>query len=182
LPLIKNAIHQGSHAASQVERDLTRSQAARSKGPGSPLDLLVIGAGPAGISAALKAKELELTCEVIEQGSVAQSIQSFPRGKLVFDQPLELPVSGKLWLKESTKEELLSHWLRIVRKEQLPIHADTRMTRLERTSAGFVVTTEPREGGPQRTWKAKRVLLAIGQRGSPRRLPFELAPEVEAKV
>ncbi|WP_437683833.1 NAD(P)-binding domain-containing protein [Sorangium sp. So ce131] len=214
LPLIKNAIHQGAHAATRIAEDL------RKAGPGGPgLDLIIVGAGPAGISAALRAKELGLSFEVIEQGSVAQSIQSFPRGKLVFDQPLDLPVTGKLWLKESTKEELLSHWLRVVRKERLPIVQDTRMLSIARAagaatgaraagtdvggadagargadagargaaeaSAGFVVTTAPRDGGATGApteRRARRVLLAIGQRGSPRRLPFELPAEVEGRV
>lgn len=178
LPLIKNAIHQGAHAAAEIARSF---DGARRRG--GALDLIIIGAGPAGISAALRAKELGLTFEVVEQGNVAQSIQSFPRGKLVFDQPLELPVFGKLWLQESTKEELLSHWLRIIRKEELPIHQDTRMTAIERDAEGlFRVTTEPREGGRPTARLARRVLLAIGQRGTPRRLPFELAPEVEGRV
>jgi flavin-dependent dehydrogenase len=60
------------------------------------LDLIIVGAGPAGISAALRAKELGLSFQVIEQGDVAQSIRSFPRGKLVFNQPLDLPLTGKL--------------------------------------------------------------------------------------
>src|SRR5262249_3482850 len=102
LPLIKNAIRQGAHAAERIAESL--AEAPRDE---AALDLVIVGAGPAGISAALRAKELGLRFEVIEQGSVAQSIQSFPRGKLVFDQPLELPLTGKLWLKESTKEELL---------------------------------------------------------------------------
>jgi thioredoxin reductase len=177
LPLIKNAILQGAHAASAVAESLKGE-----KRGGGDLDLLIVGAGPAGISAALRAKELGLACEVVEQGSVAQSIQSFPRGKLVFDQPLELPVSGKLWLKESSKEELLSHWLRIVRQERLTIHQDTRMISLAREGSGFAVTTAPRDGGDPLVRRAKRVILAIGQRGSPRRLPFELKPEVEARV
>ncbi len=151
---------------------------------GSPrLDLLIVGAGPAGISAALRAKELGLSYEVVEQGTVAQSIQSFPRGKLVFDQPIDLPLTGKLWLKESTKEELLSHWLRIVRKEQLAITPDTRMTAVKRLEDGtFSVVVEPREGGPPEERRARFVLLAIGQRGTPRRLPIELDPEVESRV
>ncbi|WP_437581808.1 NAD(P)-binding domain-containing protein [Sorangium sp. So ce887] len=192
LPLIKNAIHQGAHAATRVAEDLRQ---AGPRGPG--LDLIIVGAGPAGISAALRAKELGLSFEVIEQGSVAQSIQSFPRGKLVFDQPLDLPMTGKLWLKESTKEELLSHWLRIVRKERLPILQDTRMVSVARLGSGdtrdtaraageappgFVVVTEPRDGGPRTERRARRVLLALGQRGSPRRLPCELSAEVEGRV
>jgi thioredoxin reductase/NAD-dependent dihydropyrimidine dehydrogenase PreA subunit len=178
LPLIKNAIHQGALAADRVFEDLTRQS---EKGKGG-LDLLIIGAGPAGISAALRASALGLAFAVVEQGDVAQSIQSFPRGKLVFDQPLELPTAGKLWLKESTKEELLLHWMRIVRRERLPIHEGTRMTRLEKRAVGFCVTTEPREGGPPQAWEARRVIVAVGQRGSPRRLPFPLDPAVLARV
>lgn len=179
LPLIKNAILQGSHAASAAAESL---KAEKRDGGDGALDLIIVGAGPAGISAALRAKELGLACEVIEQGSVAQSIQSFPRGKLVFDQPLDLPVSGKLWLKESSKEELLGHWLRIVRQERLTIHQDTRMSSLAREGSLFAVTTTPREGGEATVRRARRVILAIGQRGSPRRLPFELRPDIEARV
>ena len=122
LPLIKNAILQGARAAERIaDEPRRRRPGARRRGA---LDLVIVGAGPAGISAALRAGELGLAFAGVEQGSVAQSIRSFPRGKLVFDQPLELPVTGKLWLRESTKEELLSHWLRIVRQGQLPIREE----------------------------------------------------------
>ncbi len=182
LPLIKNAILQGSHAIDKIVASL-ESEGAWT-GADKPLDLLIIGAGPAGISAALRAKELGLSFQVIEQGSVAQSIRSFPRGKLVFDQPLDLPLSGKLWLEESTKEELLSHWMRIVRKADLPISQDTRMTGVARDAQTnlYRVTTEPREGGLSETRSARRVLVAIGQRGTPRRLPVDIDPDVEARV
>jgi thioredoxin reductase len=184
LPLIKNAIHQGAHAASRVAEDLKAAPGRGRSSDEAPLDLMVVGAGPAGISAALRAKELGLTFEVIEQGSVAQSIRSFPRGKLVFDQPLDLPVAGKLWLRESTKEELLGQWLRVVRQEKLPIREDTRMVSVAHAPGGdgFVVTTEPREGGARTERRARRLLLAIGQRGSPRRLPFPLLPAIEDRV
>lgn len=179
LPLIKNAINQGARVADRVAAGLEGE--ARD---GDALDLVIVGAGPAGISAALRAKERGLAFEVIEQGTVAQSIRSFPRGKLVFDQPLDIPVAGELWLRESTKEELLSHWMRIVRQNRLPIREDTRVTGLSRDAArgAFRVTFEPREGGAPKTLRARRVILAIGQRGSPRRLPFDLTPDVEARV
>lgn len=178
LPLIKNAIRQGDRCATHVAASIAAAPPRRS----GEVDVVIVGAGPAGIAAALRAKELGLTMEIIEQGSVAQSIRSFPRGKLVFDQPLEIPVVGKLWLEESTKEDLLVQWLRIVRQEQLPIREDTRMTAVARSGPGFVVTTEPRDGGAPRTIAARRVVLAIGQRGQPRRLPFALRPEVESRV
>jgi len=179
MPLIKNAIHQGAHAVSRLAAEIR----ARRGGDAAALDLIIVGAGPAGISAALRAKELGLRFEVIEQGSVAQSIRSFPRGKLVFDQPLDLPVAGALWLKESTKEELLAQWLRVVRQERLPIREDTRMISVTCCSdGGFLVTTEPREGGAPAERRARRVLLALGQRGSPRPLPVPVPPEVEDRV
>jgi thioredoxin reductase/NAD-dependent dihydropyrimidine dehydrogenase PreA subunit len=179
LPLIKNAILQGSLAADRIAASFEGAPR-----DASALDLVIVGAGPAGISAALRAGELGLSIDVIEQGSVAESIRSFPRGKLVFDQPLELPVTGKLWLRESTKEELLSHWLRIVRQNRVPIREDTRVMGITRDAASglFQVKYEPREGGAASEQHARRVLLAIGQRGSPRRLPIALSPEVEARV
>lgn len=183
LPLIKNAILQGEQAIAEIAGSLKdEGRLSNLKDGETILDVLVVGAGPAGIAAALAAKDKELSCEVVEQGGVAQSIQSFPRGKLVFDQPLELPVSGKLWLQESTKEELLSHWMRIVRQERLLIHQDTRLVGLEKQDGVFLVKTEPREGGAQTVRKARRVVLAVGQRGSPRRLPVELREEVESRV
>jgi thioredoxin reductase len=173
VPLIKNAILQGTKAVEQIHADLPKRH-------GLALDLLIVGAGPAGIAAALRAKELGLAFEVIEQGSVAQSIRSFPRGKLVFDQPLELPVAGNLWLQESTKEELLAQWLRIVKSERLPIVEQHRLTALSRREVGF----EAEIAGPNgpTTRRAARALLAIGMRGSPRRLPIDLPESVESKV
>jgi len=176
VPLIKNAILQGRRAVQAIAEDLPKHDL--------PLDLLVVGAGPAGISAALAAKEQGLTCAVIEQGSVAQSIRSFPRGKLVFDQPLELPVAGKLWLQEATKEELLTKWLRIVREEKLTIHEGERFASLTPLDGvGFAAALAPSSGqGEGRELRAARVLLAIGQRGTARKLPIALSSDLESKV
>ncbi len=176
-PLIKNAILQGARAAEAAHAALS----ARPRDP-QAVDACVIGAGPAGISAALRLKELGARLAVLEQGGVAQSIQSFPRGKLVFDQPLELPVAGKLWLKESTKEELLLHWMRIVRREGLGIQEHTRMTEIERRADGLFVVRALGPDGDPRQVVARTVLLAIGQRGTPRRLPVPVPPEAEGRV
>jgi thioredoxin reductase len=176
VPLIKNAILQGSRAAEAAHAKL----AGRSKDAGA-VDVCVVGAGPAGISAALRLKELGTRTIVVEQGGVAQSIQSFPRGKLVFDQPLELPVAGKLWLKESSKEELLLHWMRVVRREALEIREQTRMSGVERDAQGrFLVRALGPDGAVEIPCRA--VILAIGQRGSPRHLPVAIPPEAESRV
>lgn len=183
LPLIKNAILQGASVVTEIAKTISNDKR------GDAIDVLVIGAGPAGISAALRAKELDLSCEVIEQGTVAASIQSFPRGKLVFDQPLDVPVVGKLWLKESTKEELLANWLRIVRKERLTIREGERMVRIEKGASGDLIVVSERAGERSDdanketiTRRAKRVVVAIGRRGTPRKLPIDIPDACISRV
>jgi thioredoxin reductase len=178
LPLIKNAINQGAHAMRAAAASLAR----RSSGPSLPdaLDAFVIGAGPAGLSAALEAQVHGLGVLVLEQGSVADSIRSFPRGKLVFDQPLGIPLVGDLWLKESTKEELLGHWLRIVRQRNVPIREGYRVVAVTKVEGGFVVDAIT-DGAPVR-FPARRIIVAIGKRGTPRRLAVPIPDEALSRV
>ncbi len=177
LPLIRNAINQGAVAMRAIAADLATA------GPGAAdvLDVVVVGAGPAGISAALEAKSAGLRCAILEQASVAGSIRSFPRGKLVFDQPLDLPLVGALWLEESTKEELLGHWLRIVRRERLDIREGVRVTGIDRGDDGaFTVAATCADAVT--TVRARRILVAIGTRGTPRPLPVEIPPTMVDRV
>jgi thioredoxin reductase len=173
LPLIRNAISQGEVAIARVAASLASSGAA----PAGMLDVVIVGAGPAGLSAALCAKAMGLHYEALEQGSVAESIRSFPRGKLVFDQPLEVPSVGTLWLRESTKEELLGKWLRIVRTHALSIREHHRVEHVAQTQGSFVI--HARDGdGREVALATRRVVLAVGRRGTPRKLPLALPDAV----
>jgi thioredoxin reductase len=179
LPLIRNAINQGAHAVRAVAKDLGKE---RGRGRDATIvDLVIVGAGPAGISAALEAKAQGMSAITIEQGSVAESIRSFPRGKLVFDQPLGMPIAGDLWLEESTKEELLAKWLRIVRRERLEIREGLRVTSMTKSDGFFSVHGRTADG-TESVQRARRVLLAIGRRGSPRKLGVFVAEQAEASV
>lgn len=170
LPLIRNAINQGAHAMRALAGALARERSSATSA--EAYDAVVIGAGPAGLAAALEAQVHGLRVLVLEQGSVADSIRSFPRGKLVFDQPLAIPLVGDLWLRESSKEELLGHWLRIVRQRALPILEGHRVAGVTRQGHGFTVTAL--SDGVARVFVARRVVVAIGKRGTPRRLPVPL--------
>ncbi|MCX4245600.1 NAD(P)-binding domain-containing protein [Paraliomyxa miuraensis] len=190
LPLIRNAINQGARAARAAIESL-RAEPGRA-GAGSTgedpsvelLDLVVVGSGPAGLSASLAAAEAGLRTVTLEQGSVAESIRSFPRGKLVFDQPLGLPLEGDLWLAESTKEELLGQWRRIIRSRRLPIEEGVRVTAVRSVPGGsgprFEVEGQG-EAGPRR-WRARRVILALGRRGTPRKLDVPIPEALAARV
>ncbi len=175
LPLIKNAINQGVHAVDRIAQTLPRRRA-------EPIDVIVIGAGPAGLSAALRAKEKDLSCVVLEQATVAASIKSFPRDKIVHDPPLDLPVEGELWLKESTKEELLAQWTRIVRARGLDVREGHRVIDVAKDERGFTVTVEHDGGARTSRLRASRVVLAIGRRGTPRRLDLEIERGAEDRV
>jgi thioredoxin reductase/NAD-dependent dihydropyrimidine dehydrogenase PreA subunit len=176
LPLIKNAIGQGAKAIDRVAATLPRAPR-----KSDDLDLAIIGAGPAGLSASLRAQELGLRYVTLEQGSVAASIRSFPRNKLVFDQPLQLPVEGDLWLRESTKEELLAQWMRIVRARHLDVRERHHVADVVREGDSFQVSCT-KDDGSTVTFRAARVLLAIGKRGTPRELTAKVAGVARSKV
>ncbi|MBL8613120.1 MAG: NAD(P)-binding domain-containing protein [Myxococcales bacterium] len=175
LPLIKNAIAQGARAVQAIH-------ASRPRGGGkATVDVVIVGAGPAGLSAALAAKSKDLSCVVLEQTTFAASIRRFPRGKVVYDPPLDLPVEGDLWLKESTKEELLAQWTRIVRRHALPIREHRRVVAVRREGDEFVVEAAT-EGGAIEAHRGRRVVLAIGKRGTPRELGATIAKGAESRV
>jgi thioredoxin reductase/NAD-dependent dihydropyrimidine dehydrogenase PreA subunit len=169
-PLIRNAVNQGAQAVRAI-----------AAGPRATdqLDLVIVGAGPAGLAAALEAEARGLRYVGLEQATIADSIRSFPRGKLVIDP--DLPNTSALWLAEATKEELLARWTRTVREARPAILEGRRVTRIARTASGFVVDDVDREGAASAR-RAAHVILAIGRRGTPRSLgiaiPSALAGDV----
>lgn len=178
LPLIKNAIAQGARTIDRIATTLPKRE--RVRAADALADVVVIGAGPAGLSALLRAQERGLSAFALEQASVAASIRSFPRGKLVYDPPLDLPVVGELWLRETTKEELVAQWTRIVRTHALDVREGHAVKSIARDGGLFLVTSATDEG--ERVVRARRVVLAIGRRGSPRTLRAAIAPGAESRV
>jgi thioredoxin reductase len=165
--LIRNAIEQGRQAVESA-RDLVR--AARGDG----LDLLIIGAGPAGFSASLAAKQHGLRALTLEQESLGGAVAHYPRGKIVMTAPVELPLYGKFQMRETSKEALLEFWRDVERREKPAIRYQERVEAVTRNADGFEVTTT------RDRHRARAVLLAIGRRGTPRKLgvPGEELPKV----
>ena len=165
--LIRNALIQGVQAVEAIAKKGQRA-------PGKRLDVLIVGAGPAGMAAALTAKSLNLTYRVIEQESLGGCVYKYPRGKLVMTAPVDLPLVGKFHFRQTSKEALLAVWTEIMQREQLRIQTSERVEAVEKEDDGFVVRTT------KAAYRASTVLLAIGRRGTPRKLavPGEELPKV----
>lgn len=153
--LIKVAINQGKQV---VEAILSRARTT------ADWDLIIVGAGPSGISAALAAKAAGLKVLVLEQGSLANTIRSYPRQKFVMAEPVLIPTYGTLWLEDASKEVLLETWTEIVRSADLPIHENETVLDVQSLDGGFRVRTAQAE------YHAASVVIAIGRRGTPRKL------------
>lgn len=167
--LIRNAVKQGQLAARHAIETLGKASKAQ-------VDLLIVGAGPAGLSACLEATAAKVSYLCIEQGSLGGTVYNFPRQKVVMSQPADLPLYGVMKFPENkvSKEQLLELWTEIRQKAKLRIKENCKFLGLEKKGGAFHVKTSIGD------LSAKKVMLAMGVRGSPRKLgvPGEETPKV----
>jgi thioredoxin reductase (NADPH) len=164
--LIRNAVEQGRQAVDAIH-------GARKNG-GRTLDLVIVGAGPAGFAASLAALSKRMRYVTLEQESLGGAVFQYPRGKLVMTAPATLPIIGQVNFRSTSKEELLTFWRDAERKSGVKINYRERVEKIEVESDGFRVTTN------KAVHSTRSVLLAIGRRGTPRKLgvPGEELPKV----
>jgi len=168
LALVKNAFNQGAAAVRAIARDYKPQPSS------SVYDLLIVGAGPSGISAALTASQLGLSCLVIDQNKAGGTVLQYPRKKMVLTQPVEIPCYGWLKKPQYQKEELLAIWDEAIEKQGLLIRNETKLSQIDRLEDGFRVSTSKGD------FQARRVILALGRRGTPRTL--NIPGEEKSKV
>jgi putative YpdA family bacillithiol system oxidoreductase len=163
LALIKNAVNQG--------RDCVDTIASRLKQPSSPrsaegvLDLIVIGAGPAGISASLRAIEHKLKYLTIERDEIGGTVAKYPRQKLVMTSPVEFPMYGKFKKMQLSKENLLAFWDMILNRADFNVTTGEKVEDVKKDEQGiFTVTTVNNQ------YRSRAVILALGRAGEPRKL------------
>jgi len=164
--LIRKAATQGTQAIEHI---------AKLKGSSNQYDVVIVGAGPAGMSATLGAIEKKLRYVTVEQEtSLGGCIFQYPRNKVVMTAPVKLPVVGEMHFKEVSKEKLLEFWHGIVAKAGMKLNFNERMENVTKTDKGFIVKTN------KGSYETRAVLLAIGRRGTPRKLgvPGEDLPKV----
>ncbi len=164
--LIRKAAEQGRQAIEMIRK---RS------GGNHDFDVVIVGAGPAGLSAGLSAIEHKLRYKLIEQeSSLGGSVFHYPRNKIAMTAPVTLAIIGKVRFGEVQKEKLLEFWNGVVDRTGLQISFRECMEGIDRDGEGFVVRTERGQ------YRTRSVLLALGRRGSPRKLevPGEESPKV----
>jgi len=158
IALIRNAVEAGKAVIDAI--------AARPRGPANPdiADVLIVGAGPCGLTATLRAIEHGLSWITVDQDDLGGTVRKYPRRKLVLTQPVELPLGERLRRREYVKEELIDFWTECMERHGASIRAGIRFGGITRTDEGFIAETS---GGPIR---CRTILLALGRRGTPRRL------------
>ena len=177
--LIKTAINEGRLAVDSIRRQLETNgmwEAPRfdphKQGilPSEPeseeatYDVVIVGAGPAGLSASLSAMQQGLRYLTLEQGEVAATIRNYPRHKFLMAEPVDMPLYGSLYVGDGTKESLLSVWETILANTGVQVQTQERVDSIIREGPVLRVATS------KGAYRTRSVVLALGKRGSPRQL------------
>jgi putative YpdA family bacillithiol system oxidoreductase len=158
--LVRNASIQGQEAIN----DIAKRRNTRKNSNDQILDVIIIGAGPAGISASLAAKNNKLSYLTLEQESMGGTVAHFPRNKIVMTSPVNLPLIGKVKFSEVKKEKLIEFWEKTITEQALAIKTGQYVEDIINKGDYFEVKTSTN------TFQSRTVLLAIGRRGTPRKL------------
>ncbi|HHZ94337.1 MAG TPA: FAD-binding protein, partial [Flavobacteriales bacterium] len=176
--LIKNSTEQGKYAVENIVKSGNLNKE-------GVLDIIIVGAGPAGIAAALSAKEHGLSFEILEQDSLGGTVFTFPRAKVVMTHPMDLPLVGKIKLFDTSKEELLKVWTKVLSENDISVKEHSKVDRIVPLETGeFKVCVEVEDGAEEVEYLASNVVIAIGRRGSPRKLgvPGEMSQKVAYRL
>jgi thioredoxin reductase (NADPH) len=164
LALIKNAVNQGRDCVDTITRRLAENPAAAPTH--GVYDVLIVGAGPAGISASLRAIERKLNYITLERDEVGGTVAKYPRQKLVMTSPVEFPMYGKFKKMQLSKEHLLAFWDMVLNRSDFNVCTGEKVADIKKGEDGsiFTVLTENNE------YRARHVILALGRAGEPRKL------------
>jgi thioredoxin reductase (NADPH) len=172
LALIKNAVNQGRDCVDTIAGRVS-SQTRGSQT--DAFDVLIVGAGPAGISASLRAIECNLNYVTLEQDQIGGAVSKYPRQKLVMTSPVEFPMYGKFKKMELSKENLLVFWNDVMNRADFKARTGEKVESIQPDVDGCFTVTSIKA-----VYRARAVVLALGKTGSPRKLgvPGEDLPKV----
>jgi thioredoxin reductase (NADPH) len=174
LALIKNAVNQGRECIDVIASRIKDLRTPSNRAQASVHDVIIVGAGPAGISASLRAAERGLSALTLERETVGGTVLKYPREKLVMTSPVEFPLYGKLRSTQFSKEELLAFWEKIIQRADLNIRTGECVEEIRQEDGAFLVKTA------RGSHRSRAVVLTLGRAGTPRKLgvPGEELPHV----
>ncbi|MBZ5644261.1 MAG: NAD(P)-binding domain-containing protein [Acidobacteriia bacterium] len=163
LALIKNAVNQGRDCIDTISLRLGRNPAARATD--GVYDVLIVGAGPAGISASLRAIENKLSYITLERDEVGGTVAKYPRQKLVMTSPVEFPMYGKFKKMQLSKENLLAFWDMVLNRADFNVSTGEKVEDIKKGEDSIFTILTVNNG-----YRARHVILALGRAGEPRKL------------
>jgi thioredoxin reductase (NADPH) len=163
LALIKNAVNQGRDCIDTILNRFTARGTARTLP--DVYDLVIIGAGPAGIAASLRAIQHKLKYITLERDEIGGTVAKYPRQKLVMTSPVEFPMYGKFKKTELSKENLLAFWDKVLHRADFKVRTGQKVEDIKRGEDGiFTITSQDAQ------YRSHAVVLALGRTGTPRKL------------
>lgn len=169
-PLVKLGMNAGYDLVMSLSTELKSSSVK------ADYDLIIIGAGASGLSAALTAKKQGLTALTIESNHLAETVYTMTKGKVIYANPVDVETKGELWFEECTKEELLQKWAEQVEAESLQVHLFEKVEDIVHESNAIKVTTN------KASYTGKKVILAAGKSGNPRKAGVPGEKEFPEKI
>lgn len=157
--LLRNAVRQGLQAAKRLDHVLPRGPAG-----GARVDVVVVGAGAAGLATACALHEAGRSYRLLEQGTWGGTMFHYPRRKIVMTEPAHIPGFGKIGKRIISKEELLETWGKAIEKVGVRVEENVQVTGIEGEDGAFSVHTS------KGIVEARKVVLACGRRGTPRKM------------
>src|SRR6476469_11060364 len=161
IPLLKFSSHTGAEAV----REILKEQRGRRKAEEGTLDLAIIGAGVAGISAAIEAKKAGLKFAVYEATEIFSTVVNFPKAKPIYTYPTEMKLEGGLQFSADVKEALVEE-MEAQRKAAGIEVIPARVERVESRGRGQVIL----HMSDAKTVTARNAIIAIGRSGNFRKL------------
>lgn len=179
-PLIKNAANEGADVIKHIARELNNGAGSE---PKAEVDVAIVGIGPAGLSAAIAAKQFKLRYVGIEQDKVLATIDAYPKGKYVFFKPETMDSRGTIAVEGAgeQREKILESWTDAMKTNGVSINEGEGCRSVKKAEDGdyFVVQTEKGREREKVTYRARRIVLALGNRGTPMKLKV---PGEEMKI
>jgi thioredoxin reductase/Fe-S-cluster-containing hydrogenase component 2 len=174
IPLLKLAAESGTNIIKRFAKDEEFQKLRNKNEDKSVYDLIIVGAGPAGIAAGLESKKQNFNFKILESAQKFNTIVNFPKGKPIFAEPEDYKQNSELIINHGTKESLLDELNEEIKNANLPIDEGVMVEKIDKKKEYFELTTS------RGNYKALRVILAIGKTGNARMLnvPGENLPKI----